>query len=238
MNFKVIMMGAAAVAVLASCQPKGRTVGKLANQVDSTSYAIGVLIGENQKQNIDNTPGAKELNMDILIAAFEQQVKGEETAMTSEDARKMVQTYFQSMEKKVADENLKKGEDFLATNKAKAGVVTTESGLQYEVITEGTGAKPTADQTVKCHYTGTLLDGKVFDSSVERNEPATFPVSGVIPGWTEALQLMPVGSKWKLYIPAALAYGERGAGGDIGPNETLTFEVELLEIVDPSAAAK
>lgn len=236
MNIKTVFMGAAAVTALASCQPKGHTVGKLTNQIDSTSYAIGLLIGENQKQNIDNTPGAKELNMDILIAAFEQQIKGEETTMKTEDARKVVQTYFQGMEEKEATENLKKGQEFLAKNKEKAGVVTTESGLQYEIITEGTGAKPTKEETVKCHYTGTTIDGTKFDSSVDRGEPATFPVSGVIPGWTEALQMMPVGSKWKLYVPAELAYGQRGAGREIGPNSTLIFEVELIEIVKPEAA--
>ncbi|WP_163714160.1 FKBP-type peptidyl-prolyl cis-trans isomerase [Mangrovibacterium lignilyticum] len=232
MNIKPVLVAVAAVTVFAACQPSGRSTAKLTNATDSTSYALGVLIGDNQKQNIDQTPGAKDLNMDILVAAFEKQIKGEEPSISSEDARKIVQEYFQGMAAREADENTKKGEEFLAANKEKSGVVTTESGLQYEILTEGTGPKPTADQKVKCHYTGTLLDGKVFDSSVERGEPAEFPVSGVIPGWVEALQLMPVGSKWKLYIPGQLAYGQRGAGADIGPNETLIFEVELLEIVD------
>ncbi|WP_372776844.1 FKBP-type peptidyl-prolyl cis-trans isomerase [Mangrovibacterium sp.] len=230
MNFKPVLVAVAAVTVFAACQPNGSSTVKLTNSSDSTSYALGVLIGENNKQNIDQTPGAKDLNMDVMVNAFGKQIKGEETEITSEEARTIVQEYFQSMAEREAEENIKKGEDFLAANKEKPGITTTESGLQYEILVEGTGSKPTAEQTVKCHYTGTLIDGTVFDSSVERNEPATFPINGVIPGWTEALQLMPVGSKWKLYIPSELAYGQRGAGGDIGPNETLIFEVELLEI--------
>lgn len=231
MKFKSLV-GAASVAVLfASCQPSGRSV-TLNTTADSTAYAIGVLIGDQQKQNLENTPGSEELNKDILLAAFEKQVKGEETMISSEDARQVIQTYFSKMEKVEAEKNLTEGQEFLAKNKDKEGVTTTESGLQYEVLVEGNGPKPTIDQKVKCHYTGTLLDGTVFDSSVERGEPATFPLNGVIKGWTEALQLMPVGSKWKLYIPSELAYGSNGARGAIGPNATLIFEVELLEIVE------
>ncbi len=131
---------------------------------------------------------------------------------------------------KPVTKNASEGEKFLADNGRRKGVTTTASGLQYEVLKAAEGAKPTATDSVSVHYHGTLVSGKVFDSSVERGEPATFPVNGVIPGWTEALQLMPVGSKWKLFIPAKLAYGERGAGQDIGPNSTLVFEVELLKI--------
>ncbi|HMC32030.1 MAG TPA: FKBP-type peptidyl-prolyl cis-trans isomerase, partial [Candidatus Angelobacter sp.] len=132
---------------------------------------------------------------------------------------------------KLATENNKKeGDAFLAANKTKPGVVTLPSGLQYKIVKAGTGPKPAATDTVVCNYRGTLIDGKEFDSSYKRGEPATFPVSGVIKGWTEALQLMPVGSKWELYIPPDLAYGARGAGADIGPNATLLFEVELLSI--------
>ncbi|MFV0417372.1 MAG: FKBP-type peptidyl-prolyl cis-trans isomerase [Dysgonomonas sp.] len=127
--------------------------------------------------------------------------------------------------------NLKTGQEFLATNKEKPGVTTLPSGLQYEIIKEGNGAKPKATDRVECHYHGTLIDGTVFDSSVEKGKPATFNVSGVIKGWTEALQLMPVGSKWKLFIPSNLAYGERGAGQSIEPNSTLIFEVEILNIL-------
>ena len=232
MNFKPVLAAVALATVFASCQPGGSSTAKLTNASDSTAYALGVLIADNQKHNIDATPGASELNMDILVSAFGKQLKGEEAQIKAEDARKIVQDYFQGMAEREAEENAKKGEEFLAANKEKPGVVTTESGLQYEIITEGTGPKPTIDQTVKCDYVGTTIDGKEFDSSVKRGEPATFPVKGVIPGWTEALQLMPVGSKWKLYIPGDLAYGKRGAGADIGPNSTLIFEVELKEIVE------
>ena len=126
--------------------------------------------------------------------------------------------------------NLKAGEDFLEQNKQREGVKTTPSGLQYEVLTEGTGPKPKATDNVKCHYHGTLIDGTVFDSSVQRGQPATFPLNMVIKGWTEALQLMPVGSKWTLFIPSSLGYGSRGAGGSIPPNATLIFDVELISI--------
>jgi FKBP-type peptidyl-prolyl cis-trans isomerase len=152
--------------------------------------------------------------------------------MTIEDARTYIQAYFQKIAESEGTNNRAEGEAFLATNKEKDGIVVTESGLQYEILEVGDGPKPTADQQVKVHYTGTLLDGTVFDSSVERGEPATFGVGQVIPGWTEALQLMPEGSKWKVYIPGDLAYGERGAGADIGPNAALIFEVELLEVIE------
>jgi FKBP-type peptidyl-prolyl cis-trans isomerase len=143
----------------------------------------------------------------------------------------MIQKFFEKVSTKEAAKNAEEGKAFLEQNKTKEGVITTASGLQYEILKAGEGPKPTAEQNVKCNYHGTLINGTVFDSSVDRGEPATFNVSQVIPGWTEALQLMPVGSKWKLYIPGELAYGERGAGKNIGPNTTLIFEVELLEIV-------
>jgi FKBP-type peptidyl-prolyl cis-trans isomerase FklB len=138
----------------------------------------------------------------------------------------------QAKRQQAAGANAEAGEAFLNENKTKEGVKTTESGLQYKVITEGTGATPTETDTVVTHYTGTLINGEVFDSSYKRNNPATFPVNGVIPGWTEALQMMKVGSKWKLFIPSELAYGEQGAGANIGPNEVLIFDIELLEIKD------
>jgi len=230
MNFKPVLVAIAAVTAFTACQPGGHSPAKLTTNIDSTSYALGVVIGDMEKQRIDATPGTKDLDMNVLLSALTEKLKGEETQMTPDDARKVIQAYFAEASKTEATENLKKGEEFLAANKEKPGITTTESGLQYEVLVEGTGPKPTADQKVKCHYTGTLIDGTVFDSSVERGEPATFPVKGVIPGWTEALQLMPVGSKWKLYIPAELAYGERGAGQQIAPNSALIFEVELLSI--------
>lgn len=214
------------------CQNAGKKGEiKLASRNDSVSYALGVLIGEQNKQQMKSAPGVDQLDKSILIAAFEQAFLGDSVQIKPEKANAALQKFFTEVSKAEGDKNLKEGEDFLAANKSKAGVVTLPSGLQYEIIKEGNGPKPTAEDEAKCHYHGTTIDGKVFDSSVERGEPATFQVNRVIPGWTEALQLMPVGSKWKLYIPAALAYGERGAGQDIKPNSALIFEVELLEIV-------
>jgi FKBP-type peptidyl-prolyl cis-trans isomerase len=192
---------------------------------------LGVLIGESNKQQMKSAPGADQLNKDLLIAAFQCALKGDSVQIKPEQANAKIQAFFNEISKAEGEKNLKAGEEFLAANKNKAGVVTLPSGLQYEIIKAGTGAKPKAEDQVKCHYHGTTIDGKVFDSSVDRGEPAVFPVNRVIPGWTEALQLMPVGSKWKLYIPAALAYGDRGPSQDIKPNSTLIFEVELLEIV-------
>jgi FKBP-type peptidyl-prolyl cis-trans isomerase len=217
---------------VAGCQNSGKKGEvKLTSKNDSVSYALGVLIGENNKQQMKGAPGADQLNKDILVAAFEKAFRGDSVQIKPENANATIQAFFAEVSKIEGEKNLKEGEDFLAANKSKNGVVTLPSGLQYEIIKAGTGVKPTAEDQVKCHYHGTTIDGKVFDSSVDRGEPAVFPVNRVIPGWTEALQLMPVGSKWKLFIPAALAYGERGAGQDIKPNSTLIFEVELLEIV-------
>jgi FKBP-type peptidyl-prolyl cis-trans isomerase len=231
MNLKSVIFISAATIVAAACQPKKSDTVTLSNENDSASYALGVLIGQNNKQNLEASPGTKDLNVDILINAFETQMKGDSAQMDAAKANALIQSFFQKVSERESAKNAEEGKAFLEKNKAREGVVTTASGLQYEILTEGNGPKPTADQNVKCHYHGTLIDGKVFDSSVDRGEPATFNVSQVIPGWTEALQLMPVGSKWKLYIPGELAYGERGAGRDIGPNTTLIFEVELLEIV-------
>lgn len=214
-----------------ACQQGGTTNAKLETNVDSVSYAIGVLVGSNNKQQLENVPGGSDLDKSIMSAAFSAASASEELKISEEDANQMVQTYFREAGERKGQENLEAGNAFLESNKSKEGVTTTESGLQYEVITEGTGEKPTPADQVRVHYHGTLMDGTVFDSSVERGEPATFGVSQVISGWTEALQLMPVGSKWKLTIPSDLAYGERGAGANIGPNSVLVFEVELLEIV-------
>lgn len=216
----------------AGCQNSGsKGEVKLVSKNDSVSYALGVLIGESNKQQMKDAPGVDQLNKDIIISAFTKAFMGDSVQIKPEAANASIQAFFAEVSKIESDKNKKEGEDFLAANAAKAGVVTLPSGLQYEIITAGTGAKPTAEDQVRCHYHGTTIDGKVFDSSVDRGEPAVFPVNRVIPGWTEALQLMPIGSKWKLYIPSALAYGENGAGQDIKPNSTLIFEVELLEIV-------
>lgn len=208
----------------------------LKTQKDKLSYAIGMQVANNLKrQSLDADP-------DVLMKGLKDEMAGK-SLMTDAEARTTMTQVFAELRakqeekmKEAGEANKKAGEDFLAANKSKPGVVTTASGLQYKVITQGTGPRPTASDTVVCNYKGTLIDGKEFDSSYKRGEPATFPVSGVIKGWTEALQLMPVGSKYELYIPSDLAYGERGAGADIGPNTTLIFEVELLSIQGKDAA--
>lgn len=192
--------------------------------MDSISYSFGVLLAKNLKSQ-----GLEQLDAAQLAQGLNDALKG--TAKVDFNAAaQLVQTHMEGLAKKQFEGAILEGEKFCKENAQRAGVVTTASGLQYEVLTAGTGPKPSATDRVTVHYTGTLLDGTVFDSSVSRGEPATFGVTQVIQGWVEALQLMPVGSKWKLVIPYNLAYGERGAGGDIGPYATLIFEVELLEI--------
>jgi FKBP-type peptidyl-prolyl cis-trans isomerase len=220
------------LALSASCQQNGKSV-KLESNIDSVSYAIGVLVGANNLKQLESAPGGSEINKEAMASAFRVASLGEEAALTEEQANGVVQRFFESAGQRQAQKALEEGNAFLEKNKARTGVTTTASGLQYEVITAGTGALPLATDQVRVHYHGTLINGKVFDSSVDRGEPVVFGVNQVIPGWTEALQLMPVGSKWKIYLPSAIAYGDRGAGGDIGPNSVLIFEVELLEIVKP-----
>jgi FKBP-type peptidyl-prolyl cis-trans isomerase FklB len=194
------------------------------NEKDSISYGLGVSIGNNFKtSNLDS------IDVDLLAKGMRDVFAGK-PAITQEEADKAINAFMMKREKVKGEENIAKGNAFLEQNKKKPGVITTPSGLQYSVIKEGTGAKPTLNDKITAHYHGTLIDGTVFDSSVDRGQPASFPVSGVIPGWTEALQMMSVGSKWKLVIPSNLAYGERGAGGKIAPNSVLVFEVELLSI--------
>ncbi len=201
-------------------------------QIDSVSYGLGVSIGENlKKSNFEN------LNFDLISKGMAD-FYATKAGMTPEEANTAIRAYMAVAEKKKGEQNVAKGQAFLDENKKKDGVKVTASGLQYSVIKEGTGSKPTINDKVTTHYHGTLIDGTVFDSSVDRGQPASFPVSGVIPGWTEALQLMNVGSKWKLFVPANLAYGERGAGPQIGPNTTLIFEVELLSIDKEDPAEK
>ncbi|MGL4292666.1 MAG: FKBP-type peptidyl-prolyl cis-trans isomerase [Bacteroidales bacterium] len=218
---------------LASCDNK--QTASLKTDIDSVSYAIGVNTGLSYKQNLENFPGGT-ANVQDMIAGFANALKGDST-MTQEQAISIIQNYFQQAEQKEASKSKEEGEKFLSENKSKDGVVTTESGLQYKIDSVGTGAVPTAEDQVTVHYTGKLLNGEVFDSSVERGQPATFGVTQVIKGWTEALQMMPVGSKWTLYIPSDLAYGDRAAGPKIKPNSTLVFEVELLGI-EPKADKK
>lgn len=211
----------------------------LKTAADSVSYAIGVSTGASYKENLKTLPGDP-ANVDDLIAGFIQAVKGDSAAlkMTPEKAQAYIQTYFTEASVREANKVKEEGEKFLAENKTKDGIITTESGLQYKVETEGTGVKPTAEDKVKVHYTGTLLDGTKFDSSVDRGEPMEFGVGQVIKGWTEILQLMPVGSKYTIWVPSELAYGAQGAGRDIKPNSVLKFEIELLDIVKDSTATK
>lgn len=199
------------------------TVG-MKNGIDSISYAIGMNIAGNLKQQ------NLKVNSEMMAKAIDQVLNGQATWMEGNAANAYIQGYFQNESMKKGAGNLKVGEKFLAENKTKAGVVTLPSGLQYQIMTAGSGAKPASTDKVKVHYHGTLIDGTVFDSSVQRGEPAEFGVTLVIQGWVEALQLMPVGSKWKLFIPANLAYGPQGPPS-IGPNQMLIFEVELLDIV-------
>ena len=234
---KFLQKSLTAAAIVAALGTAGGAFAQeLKTEKDKVSYMVGMDVGKGLSSIKD------EIDMAVVIQALQASVKGDKTALTQEEALKIRQDFMTKLqakraaeEKAKAETNKKAGDEFLAKNKGKKGVNTTPSGLQYEVIKAGTGPKPKDTDTVQVHYTGTLLDGTKFDSSVDRGEPATFPLKGVIPGWTEGLQLMPVGSKYKFYIPSNLAYGENGPG-PIGPNAVLTFEVELLKIVPPTAA--
>jgi FKBP-type peptidyl-prolyl cis-trans isomerase FklB len=193
--------------------------------MNKISYALGMNLAQNLKAS-----GIETIEYSEFTKGLEAAFEGKETQMSADEANQTLQQFFGELQAKQAEAAIQAGKDFLAENAKKEGVVTLESALQYEVMTEGNGDKPAATDQVECHYHGTLIDGTVFDSSVQRGEPATFPVNGVIQGGVEALQLMPVGSKWRLFIPSDLAYGERGAGQHIGPHTTLIFEVELLAI--------
>ncbi len=199
---------------------------KLNNDLEKFSYALGLSISANLIQS-----GVKSIHPNTFMAALNDIFTGEKPQMEPSEANKILEAFMAQEQQGQGQKNLEEGRLFLEENKKKEEVTELPSGLQYEILKEGEGDIPTAGCQVKCHYHGTLIDGTVFDSSVERGEPAVFPVNGVIQGWIEALQLMSVGAKWKLYIPAELAYGERGAGGAIGPNSALIFEVELLEIL-------
>jgi FKBP-type peptidyl-prolyl cis-trans isomerase FklB len=216
----------------------GSQTSAFKTQKDKVSYAIGMNIGTTlHKQSVDVDPK-------VLQQGLEDALAGGKTLLSEDEARAILTEFQTEMRKKMQEKmqaegesNKKEGAAFLAANKAKDGVVTLPSGLQYKILTPGTGPKPTATDSVVCNYRGTLIDGKEFDSSYKRGQAATFPVSGVIKGWTEALQLMPVGSKWQLFVPSDLAYGERGQGPDITPNATLIFEVELISIQSKDQAA-
>ena len=218
---KVIVLFIVSMVISSSFGQKARSVK---SPLDSVAYAIGVSMYQGVKQlDLD-------LDLDVIADGMEAAYK-EKAIFTAEEANAYIQEYLSGLEARRVEENKEAGIKFLEENKAAEGVVVTESGLQYEIIVEGEGPKPVAKDQVKVHYTGTLLDGTVFDSSVERGEPAVFGVTQVIKGWGEVLQLMPVGSKYKVFIPSDLAYGDRGSGREIKPGSTLVFEIELIEIV-------
>ncbi|MDR1722802.1 MAG: FKBP-type peptidyl-prolyl cis-trans isomerase [Tannerella sp.] len=194
--------------------------------MDKISYSLGLSIGNNFLSS-----GINKLNVNDFIKGLTDVLDKSKPEISYDEAKGIINDYFVKLQEDSNRLNKEAGEEFLRINKEKSGVKTLPSGLQYEILRAGTGAKPKATDKVKCHYHGTLVNGTVFDSSVERGQPATFGVSQVIPGWVEALQLMEVGSKWRLYIPSDLAYGERGAGEIIGPGSTLIFDVDLLDIV-------
>ena len=222
----------------AASTAKGATaIAGLPTEKEQVSYMVGMALAKQLE------PMKDEIDVDTISKAIKTSLAGGKMLMTEDQARETGEAFGQKMQAKQiakmmadAKTNKEQGEKLLAENAKKPGVKTTPSGLQYQVITEGTGPKPKDSDVVRVHYKGTLLDGKTFDSSYDRGTPATFPLAGVIPGWREGLALMPVGSKYKLWIPSSIAYGEAGTqGGPIGPNATLVFEVELLEIVKPEA---
>jgi FKBP-type peptidyl-prolyl cis-trans isomerase FklB len=213
-----------------------RTPLTLKTEKDKVSYAIGVNIGKSmRKDTVDIDPAIFSRGMKDALAGSKLLLTDDEMKAALTKLQSDLRAKQEEAMQKAGEINKKTGQDFLAQNKTKEGIVALPDGLQYKILKEGTGPKPTATDTVVCNYRGTLIDGTEFDSSYKRGQPATFPVSGVIKGWTEAVQLMPVGSKWQVFLPADLAYGNRGAGQDIGPNATLIFEVELLSIQNKAA---
>lgn len=232
MKFKMTLKGMAFLVVVLLAVPVcAEEAPVLKTKKDSVSYGIGVDVARNFKHmGID-------VDVELLVKGLRDEFSGSKLLMNESDLRATMNAYRSELRTKqilamraVGEENRKKGEAFLAENRKKEGVVSLPSGLQYIVLKAGNGKKPTDTDTVECHYRGTLIDGTEFDSSDRSKQPATFAVTGVIPGWREALKLMPVGSKWQIFIPPQLAYGTRGAGRDIGPNATLIFDLELLAI--------
>ena len=231
MRIQIILLTAIGLALpLARAQAQDA----LKDEKSKISYAIGMSLGSQWKRNALEPD---QVSLDDLRRGIQDAMAGAKTLLTEQEAQETLREFSQKQQAKMmekrrleAEANKKIGDAFLNENKLKPGVITLPSGLQYKVLKTGTGKSPKATDIVKVHYHGTLIDGTVFDSSVQRGEPVSFPVEGVIPGWVEALQLMKEGDKWQLVIPAKLAYGEQGAGGPIGPNSTLIFEVELLAI--------
>jgi FKBP-type peptidyl-prolyl cis-trans isomerase FklB len=215
----------------------------LTTRKDKFSYALGMNIGTGLGANLKKQ--SVDFDVDLVAQGVKDALTGGKTRLTEQEAQSVLQEVSTDLRKaqqekieKASAANKAEGDAFLAANKSKEGVVALPSGLQYKILKEGTGPKPAATDSVVCNYKGTLINGTEFDSSYKRGQPATFPVTGVIKGWTEALQLMPVGSKWQLFIPSSLAYGEHGTGADIGPNATLIFEVELLSIQEKKEPPK
>ncbi len=245
---KIILAILVATTLLFACKPKDATAeaagagAKDAAAAEATdkaskpvskadaSYAFGLAIGTSLKET------GVEMDYSAFVKGMKDVLENKKTKMTTDEATEKIQAAIGAAMEKKAAESLEAEKKYLAENGKKTGVITTASGLQYEVVKEGTGAKPTATDVVKVDYVGTLLNGSTFDSSISRGEPAIFPLDRVIPGWAEGIQLMSVGGKYKFYIPSALAYGSSGAGGVIGPNETLIFEVDLLSIEPPQAS--
>lgn len=237
MKKTVLFMAAAVVFTSAVAKDKKKKeaavpvvpVKVFTNDVDSMSYALGLNVGNDFSKNLKGIPGGKS-NIDLIVKGFATAMKGDSALMKQEDATKYFREYIQKAQTVELDKKKLEGKQFLAENMTKEGVKTTASGLQYIILKDAEGAKPKATDSVKVHYTGYLLDGKKFDSSVDRGEPITFPLNQVIPGWTEGVQLMSVGAKYKFFVPYNLGYGEQGAGQAIPPFSTLIFEVELLDI--------
>ena len=224
------MLLAAAILSASTLTHAADSVKSLETEEQKVSYSFGLIFGKRMTNDLPT------LDLNVFVQGLKDGFTGDPALLTDAQIEATLKQFQSSQQQEqlkafeqVAEKNKATGDAFLANNKNKEGVVTLANGLQYKVINAGSGAKPTKDSTVKVHYSGSLIDGTVFDSSIERGEPVSFPVSGVIPGWTQALQLMPEGSKWNLYIPSDLAYGP-GGNRNIGPNETLLFEVELLEI--------
>jgi len=235
MKVKHVIFFFALAGILSSCGKSLTTNAQLKTDLDTLSYAIGADIAK----SIKDGAGINEINYDAFINGLTDAYEGKELKMKEEDLKPFINKYITKLREEKAAKNLEEGRAFLEENKKREGVITTESGLQYEVITEGTGKNPGPTDIVKCHYHGTLIDGTVFDSSVEKGEPIEFALNRVIPGWTEGLQLMKEGGKYKFYIPTELAYGERvRPGGKIEANMALIFEVELFEAKPAPEPAK
>jgi len=230
--------GMALAALVAGCQPSGEDqteVSTLDSDQARLSYGMGYNLGSRIKGELDLDVRSFAAGVRHGIGGDTRLMSDEEIAQTMHDFQQQEMARHEEQMAELGEKNLAESEAFLKENAEREGVVTTESGLQYRVLEEGDGPRPELSDVVKVHYEGRLIDGTPFDSSHERGEPVTFPVDGVIPGWVEALQAMPVGSRWELVIPSDLAYGPGGTGGPIGPNQALIFEVELLDIVDESA---